>query len=194
MEKFMRKAILCSGIVMLMAVALARGDVPATAPSDAGFTLSTPRVAHLAPCTYFYTSVETTYDKMNTVVPQMASDISIAMQNAGIAQTGAPILVYKGAGADPGKPFTLEFGFPVSNATQPVGLYQVAKLDSVKSMTAVYCGPVSKISEAYRQIFAQIMASGEAPSDERRERYLYWEGHDSPNNVILIEIGLRESL
>jgi effector-binding domain-containing protein len=176
---------------MLVAVALARGDVPATAPSDEAYTLSAPRVAHLAPCTYFYTSVQTTYDKMSAVVPQLSSDMHTAMQNAGIAPMGAPIFVYKGAGYDPTKPFTLEYGFPVSDATKPVGPYQVTKLDSTKSMTAVYCGPVSKIGDAYRQIFTQIMAAGEQPTDARRERYLYWENHDSPNNVILIEIGLQ---
>jgi len=89
-------------------------------------------------------------------------------------------------------PFTLQVGFPVANATQPVGTYQVGKLDSMRSLTALYSGPVSKIGQAYGQIFTQLTALGEAPSDERRERYLYWEGPESPNNVIQIEIGLRE--
>lgn len=186
----MRNSIAFSSFVMLIACAMVRADVPATAPADAGYTLSPPHVATLRPCTYFFTSTQTTYDKLRALAPQLTGDLSMTMANAGVAPIGGPIFVYKNtSGMD--QPFTLELGYPVANATQPAGQYQVAKLDGMRSMTAVFTGPVSKISAAYQQIFAQIAAAGEVPSTERRERYLYWEGADSPNNVILIEIGLQ---
>ena len=188
----MRNTIAYSSIVMLIACALVRADVATTAPSDEGFTLSPPRVAKLAPCAYYYTSAQTTYDKGGMVAGQLTGEVKSAMANSRTEPVGGPIFVYKDSGIDPAKPFTLQVGFPVANGTEPVGTFQVGQLDSVRALTALYSGPVSKIGQAYARSFARLKELGEQPSGERRERFFYWEGPESPNNVIQIEIGLRE--
>jgi effector-binding domain-containing protein len=173
-----------------MAGVLVQADTPAAAPTGEGYTLSSPRITTLAPRTYFFATTQTTYDKISEIAPRLTADLETAMRSAAIAPRGAPIFVYKNAGAM-GQPFTLEIGCPVADGTQPVGQYQVVKLDGMRSMTAIFTGPVSKIGQAYEQLFPQITAAGESPATERRERYLYWENPESPNNVILIEIGLQ---
>jgi len=189
----MRNAILVSSVVLFMACTMARADSPTTAPSDQGFSLTSPRVGQLAACTYLYTTLQTTYAQMNTVATPTVHDVETAMRNGGIAAMGAPIFIYKNAGADPNAPFTLEIGFPVAGGTEAVGNLQVANLDATRSALAVYFGPLSNIGKAYEQLFGDVVALGEMPASERRERYVYWEGPDSPNNIILIEIALRNT-
>jgi hypothetical protein len=49
---------------------------------------------------------------------------------------------------------------------------------------------LSQIGEAWQKFVAIAQTKGE-PTEESRELYLYWEGHDSPNNIIELEMGLK---
>jgi effector-binding domain-containing protein len=107
--------------------------------------------------------------------------------------SAAPAFVYRGAGSlDRSKTFTLEVGFPVADDTKPVGDFKIGKLESLKCATTIYMGPSREIGRAYERIYAQIFAQGLVPSDVRRERYLYYDGDSSKNNIVLIEIALKD--
>jgi effector-binding domain-containing protein len=56
----------------------------------------------------------------------------------------------------------------------------------------IFIGTVNQIRLAYSRIFAKVAAEGVQVTDERAERYLYWESPESANNVVMIEIGVQD--
>ena len=89
-------------------------------------------------------------------------------------------------------PFTLDIGFPVADkVTAPENL-KVRKLESPKSATVLYSGKLTDIGEVYRDLYGTLLTSADMkPTSESREHYLYWEGVDSPNNVVMIQVVLK---
>jgi hypothetical protein len=155
------------------------------------FTLSPMRIAQLKESVYLYTTAETTLNDMGAIINPALDNLAGAMARGAFMPSGGPVIVYQGSGSDRAKPFKLEVGYPAQGDTKPVDGFDVGKLDSVRAATAVYTGPIRLIGRAYGKLYPQLIAAGHTPSDTRRERYLYWESEDSPNNVVLIEILLQ---
>jgi effector-binding domain-containing protein len=62
---------------------------------------------------------------------------------------------------------------------------------AMKCATLIYRGSVAHLKEAFGKLYHEIDARGLTPSGVSREVYLYWEGVDSPNNVIQLRAGLN---
>jgi hypothetical protein len=182
-----RKSILLALMVMMSWQAWA----PAAGPQD--FTLSPPRVTDFKPANYLYASVETNLGQVGQMITTLTQDIASAIQAAGMSMTGGPLIVYDGANTgDPAHTFTLKVGYPVGDTAKAVGGYQLGDIGPKHCEMILFIGSVSQLRQAYGRIFARVMAAGQSVSDERAERYLYWEGENSPNNVVMIEIGVQD--
>ena len=92
---------------------------------------------------------------------------------------------------DPEQTFTLEIGVPIhADDPKDLGSFYVRKAPKFKCAAAIFQGPLTKIGESWHSFAQTAMSKGE-PTDEFRELYLYWEGHDSLNNIIELQAGLK---
>ncbi len=155
------------------------------------FVVSKMRVQTLKEHPYFYKSVKTTLATMGPTIQQTMDALVPALKARHVQISGPPTFVYKGAGMDHNAPFELEMGFQVEPGTEAFGDYKVKQLDALTSATVIYSGPIPSIGAAYQQVYPDLFATGLVPSGERRETYLMWEGPESVNNVVLIQIGVK---
>lgn len=192
----MRKTFCCAALLAVLAMSIsqhwAMAQTPASQPAQPAFSLSPPRITQLKTITYLYLSESATYTTVGEVVTRRLRELNDIVKHAGIAMTGAPVVIYHGANFDPNSQFVLDIGLPVDDNTTAVGKAQVRTLGPVRSLTAVFVGPIHRIGRAYGRMYARLNDEGIAPTDEYREHYLYWESDDSPNNVVMIEIPLRD--
>ena len=105
---------------------------------------------------------------------------------------GGPIqFTYFNFRGDPEQKFALEIGVPIfAKEAASTGEFYVRKVPKFKCAAAVFQGSLSQMGEAWQKFVPAAMTKGE-PTEESRELYLYWEGHDSPNNIIELEMGLK---
>ena len=75
--------------------------------------------------------------------------------------------------------------------TRPFGRFKVRPLAALRCASVTYTGPVPTIDKAYDRLIPAVQGAGLITTDETRELYLNWEGPDSPNDQVLVAIGLR---
>jgi effector-binding domain-containing protein len=165
---------------------------PGQTKPQTAFSLSPIRIAQLKGVTWLYTESDTTIDDMPGIVAPAFDSIRNSLAEKGDVPAGGPVIEFESTVMDPAKTFKLRVGYPVADGFKPIGGFQVGKLDSLKCATAIYMGPSRQLPAAYARLFAQIEGQGLTPSGLRRERYLYFEDRASPNDIILIEIALKD--
>lgn len=114
-----------------------------------------------------------------------------AANSGKIQKTGPIYMVYTDMSDDMSRPFKLQVGAPVRPGTEGWDNYKIRTLQPLRAATVMYSGSLANIGQAYQQIFTDLFAAGLTPSGQNREIYLYWEGTQSSNNVVLIQIGIR---
>lgn len=162
----------------------AAADKPKAVVSDVS-------VRTLEETTYFYTSVQTTYARIVEAVGQVVPKLEKAVGEGKVRVTGSYVFVYHGATADPNKEFTLEIGTTVAEDTKPQGEFKVRKLPAFQCASVLFQGPVQQMMVPYGKLLPQVQQAGHEMTGESREYYMYWEGEDSANNVVMIGVGIK---
>ncbi len=139
---------------------------------------------------YLCGSARTTLTTMPQVLERNFLPIPAKARENHLALSGPALFVYHGCTGDPDQPFALDTGFIVEPDTKDLGDLKVKKLPAFRAATAYYTGPVTGLGEAFGKLFAQLGAAGYTPTDETREVYLWWEGPESPNNVVELQVGI----
>jgi effector-binding domain-containing protein len=161
---------------------------PATQP-DPGFVVSDMRVRTVSGYSYLYDTSQTSFAKIAEPIGRMIPALDKGIADGKFHPTGPLVMTYRGV-TDMSQPFTLDVGYMVPKETATFDQFKVRQEDSFKCATVLYSGPLSKISEAYGKLYAAIGAAGLKPTMTVREIYLFWEGPESPNNVIQIQMGI----
>jgi len=191
MSDFRIAALLVAGTLL---TALSAGNIcaaPATQPAAADtFTISDMRVQMIAGFTYLYDSSETTLEKMGDPIGRTIPALEKEIAAGKFHPVGPLAFVYRDM-KDVSQPFQLDIGFPVPPDTAAVGDFKTRKVEPFKCATVLYSGPMSKISEAYQKLISQIFAANLKQTTTIQEFHLYWEGAESPNNVVLIQVGIE---
>ena len=78
-----------------------------------------------------------------------------------------------------------------NSVNEEIGDFKVRELPKFKCATILYTGPGPRIGEAWVKLYKAIGDKGLTPTDEERELYLYWEGVDSPNNIVQVMVGVK---
>ena len=139
--------------------------------------------------TYFYKSNETTFDGIRETVEKLIPDLHKALAEGNVALRGPLVFIYHGVTPDPKVKFTLEIGMIVAEGTKPVGDFKVRDVPEYHCASVLYSGPVKGLGGAFEKLYSEA-----APkvTDEAREMYLYFEGPESPNNVIHVSAGTKD--
>ncbi len=133
----------------------------------------------------------TTIPKIKEVVAAKFGPMGKAAREAGVHFEGPAIFIYQGATGEMEQPFDLTMGMPVAADAKDVGEYKVAKRPGMLCVSAYYTGDISHLGEAWGKFYGQAMQRGVKPTGESREVYLFWEGEESPNNVIELQIAIE---
>jgi effector-binding domain-containing protein len=165
-----------------------KADNPAKPPE---YTISEMRIQTIPAKNFIYGSATTTFEKLGEVIEKFIPLLSKGMDDGKIRPEGSCMFVYKGIQEDMTKPFTLEIGWLVSDKTQAQGELKVRKTDEFKCATVILSGKISNISKAYEKLMPAVMEAKLTPTAETRELYLHWEGPESDNNVVQIQMGVK---
>ena len=110
-----------------------------------------------------------------------------------LGQGGPVMFTYYNFMGDPEQRFTAEIGLPVYKKEgvekSPTGPY-VRETTKFKCASAIYQGPMSKMGEAWAAFVPVVAQKGEA-TWESRQLFLYYEGAESPNNIVELQMGLK---
>jgi effector-binding domain-containing protein len=164
----------------------AEGGPPATQP--AAYLVTPMRVAQFKGSdSYCYVEAETTFADLKQTIDQLLPKIEAAMNSGRVQPQGGLIFVYQGATTDPSKSFRLQVGVPTRGAVgeAPDGA-MIRKLQPLRAASVIFSGELLDLPQAYQKLYAELFAAGLTPTGETRELYLYWEGPESNNNVVLI--------
>jgi effector-binding domain-containing protein len=149
-------------------------------------------VRTLAGFDLFCVPMQTTH----ATIPQAFGDawplIWPAAEQAGARLLGPEVAVYLDA-STPGVPFTLLIGQKVASGTCAAGRAEVRSLAPFRCASLIYSGGIPQgLGPAIEALHSAFTGRGLRCTGEYREYYLYWEGRDSPNNVMLLQFGVEE--
>jgi len=169
---------------------------PATRPAESGQQAAQPAACLVTPMrvgqfkgsdSYYYVEAETTFTDLKQTIDQLLPKIEAAINSGRVQPQGGLIFVYHGATTDPSKSFRLQVGVPTRGAVgeAPDGA-MIRQLQPLRAASVIFSGELLDLPQAYQKLYAELFAAGLIPTGETRELYLYWEGPESSNNVVLI--------
>lgn len=140
---------------------------------------------------YFYASATTTALDVQKRIERMSAELQQAADEGRVTFTGPCVFVFRGKTAELQKPFVVEVGFLVADGTRPFGPFRVRRLEPFHCAAVTLDGPASLIDKAYDELEPAIDAAGFQRTDEAREIYLNGEGPDSPDDRVLVAVGVK---
>lgn len=152
------------------------------------------RLRTMAPITYVYVETETTFDKIGEAIGEAMPKITKAAEDGKFRLTAPFVLIYPDASAhiNPEKPFKVQIGLKAEGEAAAAGDVKVRTTPEYRAATVLYTGSPTGVAEAYQKLIPAIKQMGLELSGEDREFTFYWEGFDSPNNITLIQVGVKE--
>jgi effector-binding domain-containing protein len=185
--------VLCSTAIRGAPEKADRGAAAGAPAAEAAPLIGEMRVRTMGAATFAYIEVETTSDRLGDAIGEALPKLDEA-SDSGKAKIAGPFGLYypKGAHVQPDKQLPVQIGHIVrEGSTGGGGDVKIRKTEPFKCATAVYTGPVAEIGQSYQKLFPAISAAGLKPSGEEREFTLYFESVESPNNVLLIQVGVK---
>ncbi len=149
------------------------------------------RIKETAERQYLCAKKELKIAEMAEFAPAMVKALMEKATELKLGQSGPTRITYFDFRGDPEQKFTVEIGVPIGvKEAAGTGEFYVRKVPKFKCAAAIFQGSMSQRSEAWQK-FPEIALSKGEFTGESRELFLYWEGHDSPNNIIELEMGLK---
>jgi hypothetical protein len=140
-----------------------------------------------APFTFLHGAKVAAYAKVPAEGARIMDGLQTLIEGTTVL-IGPPVWSYRAAG--PGR-LALRAGHQVRPGTRGKAPYRARWEPEWDCLSARYKGPMRDIVAAWEEFFAKAGKKGVALGDERREIYLKWIGHDSPDNVTELQIRLK---
>jgi effector-binding domain-containing protein len=135
---------------------------------------------------------DTNFARMGEPVVRTLTAIGEAAKENRILLHGPVLHYYYGAPHTAlNKPFKMETGFLFPERAEAVGEFKARTLPSYKCASILYVGPARQIGDAWQELYRSVRGQGLTPTNEERELYLYWEGADSLNNIVQVQVGVQ---
>ena len=181
------------GTILLCSLVIAEDKKAAIkeAPSSEATEI---RLRSMAPITYVYVETETTFEKIGEAIGEAMPKITKAATDGKFRLTAPFVLTYPNGvpHLTPDKPFKVHIGLKAEGDAAESGDVKVRTTEQFRAATTIYSGSPAGVAAAYEKLLPAIRESGMEPSGEVREFTFYWEGFESPNNIVLIQIGVKE--
>lgn len=109
-----------------------------------------------------------------------------------LPRSGTLTLSYFGFKGDPEQAFTAEIDLPVKKEDDDYrGPFFFRKAPKFKCASAILQGPLKYLGEAWETLVSEALKGGYKPTGESREVYLSFEGADSPNTIVELQLGIE---
>jgi effector-binding domain-containing protein len=191
-EKTMNRLIVSSIIALAATCSFAHAQDKAAVEAQPAAQVGEARVRTLPAITYFHRSVDATLNTLTDRIHEVMPSLVKAAEESKAHIVGPSVLIYHGVTGDRDAHFTLDIGFPIADAdAKPVGDFKIKKLPGFRCISLLYTGDIEHLSAAYEKLGPEIAKGQLEPGDESRQMMLYWEGQDSPNNVIQVMLGVK---
>jgi effector-binding domain-containing protein len=150
------------------------------------------RVKQVAARTFLCTKETLKIEDVPAFIRRTITPLVEASTDLKIGNAGPPLMSYLGYRGDASQPFTAELAIPARAAAENYkGPFYFRSAGPFKCASVIYQGPVTKVGEAWMALVTQATEAGLKPKGDSREVYLWWEGEDSQNNVIELQLGLE---
>jgi effector-binding domain-containing protein len=181
------------GAILLCSLVIAE-DKKAIKEAPAGGEMGEIRLRNMAPITYVYVETETTFDKIGDAIGEAMPKITKAAVDGKFRLTAPFVLAYPGglAHVNPEKPFKVQIGLKAEGDAAASGDVKVRTTQEFRAATVIYTGPPSGMGSCYEKLMPAIRDMGLEQSGEDREFTFYWEDFNSPNNIVLVQVGVKE--
>lgn len=179
----------CGGMLALSV--RAGEEKKADAPAAAEPQLSAAQVLTLKPMSYMYVTLETSLQDMAEPIRKTLPELMKTAQDAHLHPGMPTIFIFHGADGEAATKFKLDIGFQVPAGTKAVGEWKVADLPEHRCVSVLYSGPIAQITKAYEKLVPAATDGNRQPTGESRQMYLFWDGDNSPNNVVQVTLGIK---
>jgi hypothetical protein len=159
--------------------------------SRASISVSGLTVQTLPEQSFFFESSRTNALDLQRTIDRLTADLARAANDGSVTFSGPCVFVFMGKSTELRKLFTVEIGFAVPDGTRPFGRFQVRRLPAFHCAAVTLAGPGALIDKAYDVLDPAVDAAGLRRTDEIREIYLNWNGPDSPDDQIMVGIGVK---
>ena len=153
--------------------------------------LSKPKRNSTPECTVLMASFKSSLKDLMTKVCTLPDDIMEESQSLALEITGNLMFIYHGADGNPDKELKIDVALPVKMPTSYSGKHTLAQLTAFESFDAVYVGNMTDLgTQGYEPMMQAMSEQRINVSDVCREIYNVWEGPESENNEIVLQIGV----
>lgn len=185
---------LCLAVMVVVGV-FGRGAIaagPATRPAaDPEYRIGEVDVQTVSAFTYASVHAKTTLAKLQNTIDALMPKISAATKEGAVHPSGGMVFTYKGLTGAENQEFDLRIGWFIDRPVAAGSGIDSSDEPAMKCATLIYRGSLAHIKEAYGMLYGQIGMRGLTPTPISREVYLYWEGPDSPNNIVQVQVGVK---
>ena len=191
------KATLCTTAVVVLVLGALTDSTVYGQDREKEPVIGEVRLRVMAPITFAYVPAETTFDRLGETIGEAMPLIEKAATEGKVRVTSPFVLSYPEGSAHlmHNKQFKVQIGLKVEEGSTPQlegGDVKVRTTEPFKCATIMYMGPIARIGDSYQKLFPAIEKMGLAPTGEEREFTLYFESLESGNNVILIQVGVKD--
>jgi DNA gyrase inhibitor GyrI len=184
-----RSFILAAMLFALLSTSFAQ--VPATLPLKPAQQTGNLAIRTYLQSDYFFVAGQATHTTMGDTMKRIVPELLDSVKQAGFVPVSPIVVVMHGVGPDPKATFDFEVGFMVPANTKAGGTGEVGKLEALTCASVVYSGKTTEVGKAYESLYGSILASGKQPTQEVRQMILFYEGEESVNNIMLLQVGVQ---
>ena len=150
------------------------------------------RVKRVPPRTFLCTKQQLKIEEVPDFIRRSVKPLAQAAMDLKVGPAGPTVTSYLGYRGDPSQSFTAELDIPaLQTAAQYKGPFYFRSAPEFKCASMIFQGSIKDIGSAWRSLVEQATEGDLKPTGNSREVYLSWEGEDSDNNVVELQLGVE---
>ncbi len=139
---------------------------------------------------YIVFETETTLKDLVKVADKETPRLMNEVENLKLKVEAPMEFIYHNCLPDPNHVFKLEIALPINNASStPNSPYQIVEKPAFNCYSEIHKGSIANIASSYENIMKDLQKNEVQLSNEIREVYEKFEGHESEANITEIQIG-----
>jgi|GEM_PF-2115527 len=113
------------------------------------------------------------------------------VEKSGLQVAGAAVFVYRGCDENPDTEFELQMCVPVVDYSAYQGEFEKVELQEFTCLESLFVGSMPDIGpKGWTPFMTEVMQKNIAFTKESREVYIKWVDFNSPDNQVLMQIGV----
>lgn len=138
-------------------------------------------------------TVRTSLQNIVSGIGNWPDQIMADTRKNGLSMAGAMVYVYNGCDDSPETIFELQMCLPVVDNAGYKGAFEATELPEYPCLESMYVGSMPDLAiKGWAAFMAEAAGEQTSFSKEGREVYVKWVGFHSPENQVLLQMGLHK--